>query len=64
MSTTQRHSPSESTRQTVIPRPGTVNRAPLGPGTVILSVLRMYASFPSGENTGFSDFQWILNPGV
>ena len=57
MSTTQRHCPSGSKRQTVIPRPGNVTRVPLGPGTVIVFVPRMYASFPSGENTGFSDFQ-------
>ena len=30
---------------------------PLGPGTVISSVPRIYANFPSGENVGFSDTQ-------
>lgn len=41
MSIVQRHWPSGSRRQIVIPRPGTVNGVPLGPGTVMELLLRM-----------------------
>src|SRR6185295_2569015 len=41
MSTTQRHWPSGSLRQTVMARPGMVTGAPPGPGSVISLVLRM-----------------------
>src|SRR5881396_3977342 len=64
MSITQRHCPSGSRRQTVTPRPCSVMRAPVGPGTVISLVPRMYANFPSDEKTTFSDVQWILKPGI
>src|SRR6266516_1969336 len=64
MSITQRHCPSGSRRQTVTPRPCSVMRAPVGPGTVISLVPRMYANFPSDERTTFSDVQWILKPGI
>src|SRR5678809_1236057 len=51
-------------RQIEYPRIWSVIGAPFGPGSFISSVARMYAILPSGENTGFSETQWILNPGV
>lgn len=64
MSTTQRHSPSASRRQMVMPRVCTVIILPFESGIAISAALGIYAIFPSAEKTGSFETQWIWKPGV